>query len=133
MFANGPAPRFTVATVCLNAEADLARALGSVLVQSLDDYEFVVQDGGSTDSTFEILQEYQPRFEGRLKWVSEPDAGLYDAMNKALQHATGEYIVFLGADDRLTPDALAAVARALDGSPADIGFGATRGLGHPGG
>jgi len=129
MSAHGQAPPFTVATVCLNAEADMARALDSVLAQSLTDYEFVVQDGGSTDSTLRILREYESRFEGRLSWVSAPDAGLYDAMNKALERATGEFIVFLGADDRLAPDALETVERILAETPADIVCGATRVVG----
>jgi glycosyltransferase involved in cell wall biosynthesis len=107
------APRFSVITVCLDARVHLAEALDSVLAQSFADYEYVIADGGSTDGTLELLRSYEPRFAGRMKWVSESDDGLFDAMNRALARATGEYVVYLGADDRLRPGALEAVSKAL--------------------
>jgi len=110
-------PLFTVAMVTRDAEAHVAEALDSVLAQSCDDYEFVVVDGGSTDSTVSTLTEREPAFAGRLRWVSEPDDGLYDAMNKAVRMARGRFIVFLGADDRLMPDALGTVASEIERHP----------------
>ena len=126
-------PLFSIFTVCLNAEAHLANALESVLVQSRDDYEYIVADGGSVDRTLDILREYEPRFAGRMRWVSEPDEGLYDAMNRALGRATGHYVEFLGADDRLRPGALEAVARVLYRTPRpEIVFGGTHVFGADG-
>ena len=95
------APLFSVVTVCLNAEQHLAEALDSVLAQSCDDYEMLVVDGGSTDGTLALVREREAAFGGRLRWMSEPDSGLYDAMNKGLHRARGRYIVYLGADDHL--------------------------------
>ena len=128
------APRFSIITVCLDAEAYIADALGSVLAQTCDDYEYIVADGGSTDGTVELLRAYEPRFGGRMKWVSEPDGGIYDAMNRALGRTAGEYVEFLGADDRLRPGALAVVARAGLGSrrSRDIVSGATHVIGANG-
>src|SRR5665648_59628 len=77
-------PLFSIVTVCLNAEAHIAEAIESVLAQSCADYEYLVVDGGSTDGTLGVLGAYESRVDGRLRWVSERDDGLYDAMNKGL-------------------------------------------------
>jgi len=120
------APRFSIITVCLNAEAHIAEAIESVLAQDTTDYEYVVADGRSSDATLAIVRANEPRFGGRLSIASEPDAGLYDAMNRALARASGDYVEFLGADDRLLPGALSAVGRVLDADePADIVCGRT--------
>lgn len=110
-------PLFSIITVCLNAEAHLAEAIESVLAQSENDYEYLVSDGGSADGTLDLLRSYEPRFGGRMKWVSERDEGIYDAMNRSLARASGTYVQYLGADDRLRPGALDVVARAV-ASPA---------------
>jgi len=126
-------PLFSILTVCLNADADIAGAIESVLAQGCADYEYLVVDGGSTDGTVGVLREYDSRFGGRLRWVSEHDDGLYDAMNKGLALARGEYVAFLGADDRLRPGALDAVAHALEAVPLpDIVCGATHVFGPTG-
>lgn len=119
-------PMFTVAIVCLNAEKHLSEALDSVLSQTPPGgYELVVVDGGSTDGTLEVLRAYEARFGGRLRWQSEPDEGLYDAMNKALESARGEYVVYIGADDRLSDGALARVAQVVSADAPDIVCGST--------
>jgi len=126
-------PLFSIVTVCLNAEAHIAEAIESVLAQSCADYEYLVVDGGSTDGTLGVLGAYESRVDGRLRWVSERDDGLYDAMNKGLALTRGEYVEFLGADDRLRPGALDAVARALETAPRpDIVCGATHVFGPTG-
>lgn len=131
MSGTGGAPLFTVATVCLGDAAVLPGALDSALAQDSTEYEYVVADGGSTDGTLALLEAYKSRFAGRLRWSSESDDGLYDAMNKALRMAVGEYIVFLGSDDRLAPGALAAVAHVVRHGPApDIICGATHVVGE---
>jgi len=89
--------KFSIIIAAMNAESLIQRAILSVLTQIYPDYEIIVQDGGSTDGTLEILR----RFKRRVNWTSEPDAGVYDAWNKALARVTGDWALFLGADDFL--------------------------------
>lgn len=112
-------PLISVVTVCLNARDHIAEALDSMLDQSFESFEIVVVDGGSADGTMDVVRERELASGGRLRWVSEPDEGLYDAMNKGLAMARGEFIEYLGADDRLAPGALEAVAVAV-GSDATV-------------
>jgi glycosyltransferase involved in cell wall biosynthesis len=107
--SGSPAPKISVLTVVRNCEATLGRAIESVVCQLGDDAEFVIVDGASTDGTIDIIKAYDDRL---AHWVSEPDRGIYDAMNKALALARGEWVIFLGADDELKP-CLPAVAREL--------------------
>jgi len=104
---------FTIAIVCLNPGPYLAEALESVAAQDFSSYELVLIDGGSTDGTLDTIRDLESRFGNRMHWSSESDEGLYDAMNKALGAACGEYVAYLGADDRLAPGALATVERVL--------------------
>ncbi|MBE0417472.1 MAG: glycosyltransferase, partial [Coriobacteriia bacterium] len=123
-------PLFSILIVCLNARAYVAQALDSVLAQGETSYEVLIIDGASTDGTVDIVRGYENRFGGRLRWFSEPDDGLYEAMNKGLHAATGYYVVSLGADDRLVPGALSTVAGTArsNGWP-DIIAGATHVVG----
>ena len=105
-----PEPLFTIVTVCRNAEATITRAIESVLAQTCDDYEYLIIDGASTDKTGECIQALASAFGGKLRYTSEPDAGIYDAMNKGLEAATGHFIAFLNADDWYEPDTLDTVA-----------------------
>ena len=105
-------PSITVVTPCLNAAATLPAALESVRAQGYPRLEHVVVDGGSTDGTVELLE----RAEG-VRYVSEPDRGLSDAMNKGIHMATGDVIGWLNADDVYEPGALHAVGQALAARP----------------
>ena len=90
--------KFSIVTVCRNSAATLCEAMSSLSEQTLRDYEWVLVDGGSHDDTLEIAE----RFTGpRGAWSSEPDNGIYDAMNKGVRRAHGEYLYFLNSDDRL--------------------------------
>ena len=86
-------------TATYNSAATLRDTIQSVISQTFHDIEYIIVDGGSTDTTVEIIKEYEPVFQGRMRWVSEPDNGIYDAMNKGLRMATGDYICFLNAGD----------------------------------
>lgn len=97
---------FSVITVCFNSATTIRATFDSLLAQSCKDYEYLVIDGASTDRTVDIIKEYEPRFEGRMCWISEPDKGIYDAMNKGIGMSTGEYIVFMNSDDTLENDCL---------------------------
>jgi Glycosyltransferases involved in cell wall biogenesis len=89
-------PTFSIITVTYNAEQWLERTVLSVLCQSYFGVEYIIIDGGSKDGTIDIIKQYET---GVASWISEPDSGLYDAMNKGLRKATGDYILFLNAGD----------------------------------
>ena len=125
-------PLVSVVTVCRNAAATLEACIESVAGQSYAAVEHIIIDGASTDGTAEILQRHRQRL---AVVVSEPDSGLYDAMNKGVARATGEFLLFLNADDRFAGmhalrDAMAALARQPDG---DVYYGSleVRGAGAP--
>jgi len=105
--------RFTLITATYNAQATLLRCLASVAAQQGVDVEHLVVDGGSVDGTVSLLVQQQAQ--GALKLVCcEPDQGVYDAWNKALELITGDWVLFLGADDWLArPSALGDVAAAI--------------------
>jgi len=106
-------PLFTIATVTYNAEATLGRTLKSVASQDYARIEHLIIDGCSTDHTLSLVQRYVEENQARhnIRLVCEPDSGLYDAMNKALQCAAGDYIVFLNAGDCLhSTDTISAIA-----------------------
>jgi glycosyltransferase involved in cell wall biosynthesis len=93
-----PSRRITVAMVTFNAATVVERALASVARHHSPALELVVVDGASTDATVSILRRYEACID---RWISEPDSGIYAAMNKALRMATGDWLLFLGADDEL--------------------------------
>lgn len=94
--------KISVITTTYNSAHTVRDTLESVLRQTHKDVELIVVDGASTDKTMDIVREYEPKFEGRLKWVSEPDKGIYDAMNKGIDMATGEVVGPLNSDDFYT-------------------------------
>ena len=107
-------PLFTIATVTYNAEATLERTLKSVASQDYARIEHLIIDGCSTDHTLSLVQRYVEENLARhnIRLVCEPDSGLYDAMNKALLGAAGDYIVFLNAGDCLhSTDTISALAK----------------------
>jgi GT2 family glycosyltransferase len=105
-------PSITIVTPCLNAAATLPEALASVRRQGCPDVEHLVIDGGSTDGTVDLLGATEG-----VEWISEPDRGLSDAVNKGLARARGDVIGWLNADDVYLPGALERVARALEERP----------------
>ena len=98
-------PLVTVVTATFNARPFIAECLESVWTQDYPNIEHIVLDGASRDGTIEVLREYDDRI---AFWKSEPDKGIYDAWNKALAEARGEWICFLGADDEFLPGAVSA-------------------------
>jgi glycosyltransferase involved in cell wall biosynthesis len=83
-------PKFTIISVVYNAVDDVRRTISSVIHQEYQNYEYIVVDGGSTDGTLKVLQEYSSS--GALRYISEPDNGIYDAINKGVALASGEFI-----------------------------------------
>lgn len=117
---------FTIITVCFNSEKTIERTIQSVLHQTCQDYEYIIIDGASTDGTMEMVRKYEPLFEGRMRWISEPDKGIYDAMNKGIEMASGELIGIVNSDDYYEPDALSIMARLYTGYEYSILYGAVR-------
>ena len=94
--------KLTVITVTFNAESALERTILSVLSQTLfTDIEYIIIDGGSEDRTLEIIKKYESSF---AKWVSEKDKGIYDAMNKGIGLANGEWLLFMNAGDKFVDE-----------------------------
>ena len=89
-------PLISVVTICYNAKNDLEKTILSVLSQTYQDIEYIIIDGGSTDGTVDIIHKYSERL---FYWISEPDKGIYDAMNKGMDRATGSWINFMNAGD----------------------------------
>ena len=104
--------KISIVTVAYNSSLTITDTLASVAVQTHQDIEHIVVDGASTDDTLGIVRAHGERV---ARIVSEPDQGIYDAMNKGLALATGDFVGFLNADDMLaSPGAVAAIARAAE-------------------
>ena len=115
--------RISVITACFNSEKTIRTAIESVLAQKDAEVEYIVIDGASTDHTLDIVREYSDR----LKYISEPDQGMYDAINKGIAMATGDVVGILNADDLFeSPDTLSHIASmftsGIDCVYADIRF-----------
>lgn len=89
----------SIITVCFNSELSIQDTIESVLSQTYKNIEYIIVDGKSTDRTLEIIKRYEPMFEGRMRIISEPDKGIYDAMNKGIHKASGTLIGILNSDD----------------------------------
>ena len=89
-------PNISIITVCYNAISDIERTILSVLSQTYDTIEYIIIDGESTDGTIDIIKKYESRLS---YWVSKPDKGIYDAMNKGIANAKGEWINMMNAGD----------------------------------
>lgn len=124
-------PKFSVITVTYNAADVLEDTIQSVITQTYHHVEYILIDGGSTDGTLDIARRYQDRI---ALLISEPDKGLYDAMNKGMRHATGDYLIFLNAGDSFhEDDTLQLVAHDLTGTELpDIIYGETQLVDHEG-
>lgn len=96
-----PHPRFSIITVTYNAAKVLEDTIQSIVTQTYKNTEYIVVDGGSTDGTLDIIRKYREHIH---TVISEPDKGLYDAMNKGIGLATGDYLCFLNAGDGLHED-----------------------------
>ena len=94
----------SIITINRNNAAGLEKTMQSVLSQTRTDYEYIVVDGASTDGSVEVIERLAERFGDRLKWVSEPDKGIYNAMNKGIGMATGEYVQILNSGDSLAAE-----------------------------
>lgn len=131
--ASSARPLVSIVTVCFNSERYLREAMESVLGQRYEPVEYVLVDGGSTDGTLEIIRDLAEAHPGTIRWVSEPDEGIYDAMNKGIGMCRGELIGLLNSDDRYAQDAIGRVSRAAADHPeAGLVYGDVRVIGEDG-
>lgn len=108
--------KVSIITVTYNSEATLADTIDSVVAQDYGNIEYIIVDGKSTDRTCDIIKQYRPHI---AKFISEPDKGIYDAMNKGIKMATGNIVGILNSDDFLArPDAISLIVQQFQADPA---------------
>lgn len=123
---NTKKPLISIITVCYNASKSIEQTMQSVLKQEFTDYEYIIIDGGSIDGTIDLIKKYVCLFDNRMHYVSEPDNGIYDAMNKGIKLSTGTLICMLNSDDWLTENALLIIEKNYDGGNTEILYGMAR-------
>lgn len=115
----------SIITVAYNSENCIKRTMDSVLAQTYNDMEYLIIDGKSTDKTVEIAESYRPAMEEKgihFRIISEPDGGIYDAMNKGIRLAQGEIIGLLNSDDTYEPDAVGTVVETFQAEECELMF-----------
>lgn len=116
--------KISIITTTFNSASTIRDTMRSVLNQFHTDVEHIIIDGGSTDGTLDIIREVEPQYFGTLRYISEPDRGIYDAMNKGIRMATGDIIGILNSDDFFTSySVLREVNQAFEDNPIDAVFG----------
>ena len=119
--------KVSIITVVWNNKDTIEDAIESVLGQTYKNIEYIIIDGGSTDGTVDLIKKYEDKI---AYWVSEPDKGIYDAMNKGLKVATGEYISILNADDYYEEDAISLSLETILKTNSDYSYANARMLGE---
>ena len=116
--------KISIVTVTYNSAATIKDTIESVLSQSHKDFEHIIIDGVSKDGTMEIVKKFEPFYDGKLRYISEPDTGIYNAMNKGLKMAEGEVLGTLNSDDILADSsALSLISQELEDKDTDCVFG----------
>ncbi|MBO6089806.1 MAG: glycosyltransferase [Lachnospiraceae bacterium] len=116
----------SIITICFNSEAVIKKTIESVLNQTYTDVEYLIIDGASKDKTVEIAESYRNSFEEKgidYKIFSEPDKGIYDAMNKGIAKATGELVGLINSGDFYEPQMIETAVKAYEEKPYDIFYG----------
>lgn len=116
--------KISIITATYNSAATVRDTLESILQQTHQDWELIIEDGLSRDGTLSIVKEYEPRCQGRMRIFSEKDEGLYDAMNRGIARATGEVVGILNSDDFYHDErVLEDINRAMENQPIDCVYG----------
>ena len=116
--------KISIITATFNSGQTVRDTIESVLHQTYEDIEYIIKDGGSKDNTLDICREYESKFGGRMKIISAPDKGIYDAMNNGIEAATGDVVGLLNSDDFYTSnDVLQSIADAFKENNIDAVYG----------
>lgn len=119
--------KISIITITFNSSITLHDTIQSVLSQSYPNIEYILIDGASKDDTVGIIKGYESKFTGRMRWISEPDKGLYDAMNKGIRMATGDIVGIINSDDFYhRPDVINKVAEAFQEDGIEAVYGDVR-------
>lgn len=119
------AARVSIITICYNSEAVIRRTIESVLAQTYDNIEYLIVDGASKDATVQIAESYRERLEAKgftYRIISEPDEGIYDAMNKGIALAEGEIIGLLNSGDWYEPETVSVVTETFERQQCELMF-----------
>lgn len=119
--------KISIITVTYNRGNVIHDAIEGVLRQNYHNYEYIIVDGFSKDNTLDVIKSYEHKFEGKLKWISEPDKGLYDAINKGIRMATGDVVGIINSDDYFhREDTFSVIAKAFEDPSIGVTFGNER-------
>ena len=103
--------KFSIITPCYNSEKYLEECIKSIMSQKYKDFEHIIVDGGSTDGTLDILKKYERLY--NMRWISEKDDGMYDAINKGMRMANGDVLSWINSDDVYHPWTLFSVNKIM--------------------
>ena len=118
------AMKISIITSCYNRSQTIRDAIGSVLTQDFPDIEYIIVDGASTDGSIEVIRDAIAGHENKVKFISEPDNGMYEAINKGIRMATGDYIGLVHSDDFLySPNTVSHIVAKLEETHADFLYG----------
>lgn len=118
--------KVSIITPCLNSENTIRDTIESVLHQTYKNIEYIIVDGLSEDRTLEIVKEYEPLFQGRMRYISEKDRGIYHAMNKGIRMAHGQLIGIINGDDYYEVDAVEAAVKHMEPVRCQVIYGYMR-------
>ena len=119
--------KISIITVTFNRAHIISSAIEGVLRQKYDNYEYIIVDGASKDNTLDVIKSYESKFKGKLRWVSEPDNGLYDAINKGIKMATGDVVGIINSDDFFhRDDIFTEIAKGFEDGSVEVVFGNER-------
>lgn len=127
---NSKQPSISIITICRNIEKEIGQTLSLILAQTYQHYELIIIDGMSSDGTIRVIKDFITQFEEKditVTFISEPDHGIYDAMNKGIDRAQNEWIIFMnGGDSFVGPDVLQSIFASPIDPTIDIIYGDTR-------
>ncbi|MCK9409647.1 MAG: glycosyltransferase family 2 protein [Bacteriovoracaceae bacterium] len=119
-------PLVSLITICKNSQATIQRTIESVAAQSYENIQYIIIDAVSTDRTLEIIETFRPHFGARLIVISEPDEGVYDAMNKGIRNSSGEIIGIINSDDWYETNSLQLIVEAYRLNSGGVYYGFLR-------
>lgn len=120
-------PLFSIITINRNNAEGLRKTMQSILSQDFSNYEYIIIDGASTDGSVDVIREFLavPEYAEKISyWVSEPDTGIYNAMNKGIRHAKGEFVNMMNSGDTMLPEVLGRVAKIAREHKGEVLYGA---------